>query len=189
MKRVGLAVAFIALTIALSFMVVKVNKQPKIAVVDNAKVLALFGEAIEVREFVEAEQKRVSDQEKQLVDSLNFYLSKLESEKISEIDRKELIQKINHWNSKIAKFRSTSIQQLSNLQSEKALPVIDKMYAFIEDWGKENGFDLVIGVGTNGGVLLMRNDALDVTNKVITDLNAFYGHKSSDKPKQLAKVE
>ena len=63
--------------------------------------------------------------------------------------------------------------QLTEKDNELTQGVLNQVNSFITDYGKQNGYQVILGTTTDGN-LLYAEEAIDITGEVLTALNAQY---------------
>ena len=65
--------------------------------------------------------------------------------------------------------------EIKSQEEEKTMTqgVLNQINSFIADYGKKHGYDVILGTTMSGSVLY-GNDALDITNDVLQELNRTY---------------
>lgn len=67
-----------------------------------------------------------------------------------------------------------SINAKAKQEDEKTTQaVLNQVNSFVEDYGKKNGYDIILGT-TLSGSLLYGDDAMDITKEVLAKLNESY---------------
>lgn len=172
------SLAFLAGLVALAaFVVWQSVSKPKVGIVDNGRLMSQFGEAIRARKTLDSLQSYMSGNAKQLSDSLDAAVAELKGkyEAAGATEKQSLRAGVSEWNQKMATYQKSTQAAYREKEQELILPVIAKMNDFIETWGRKNGYDAIIGSGMQGGVILMVDDRMDLTARVIVDLNELYG--------------
>lgn len=148
---------------------------PKVGIVDNALLMQQFSEAIRARGELQVERQKWTANSKIIEDSLKVVMEAMgKAEHESAKTREALAARLDKWNKEYNDY-ATAVQQMApKLEAEKLRPVLDKLNMFVQNWGREHGYAAILGTG-NGGVILMRESAYDVTTQVLTGLNALYG--------------
>lgn len=72
---------------------------------------------------------------------------------------------------------SESTKVTAQEQEEKMLEgVLNQVNSFVEEYGKENGYDLILGT-TMSGSILYGDEVIDITEELITEININYEGK------------
>jgi outer membrane protein len=178
-KTLNLIVLIVLIAIS-GYCIVKVADIPKIGVVDNTQLISNFSEAISARKKYETEKATWDNNIKSLQDSIKSAIDIMaKGYDNAPKNQKEIMQKnLNHWNEEYARYVK-AVQELSRKRESEALkPVLDKINSFVKNWGTEHGYDIIYGTA-GGGVILTVNDKLNVTSKILSDLNELYGSQKT----------
>ena len=71
----------------------------------------------------------------------------------------------------------TAIEQKAEQEDEQMMQaVLNQVNSFVEGWGKEQGYDLILGT-TGSGSLLYGRDEADITEELVKALNKGYHGK------------
>jgi outer membrane protein len=148
---IGILIAFFAFTILES------NK--KIVYVDNSKLFDGFN--------MTKEMKRVGEKEfnvrKMGLDSL---YSKLQSQTISDGNKKMLMQQFIQGKEELEQFNQ-------NFASQESSKIWARIHGYATEFSQENKYQLVIG-SQNKQAILFADESIDVTNELITYINKKY---------------
>jgi outer membrane protein len=168
------AIGFVALAGAIGW---QAASRPKVGIVDNGRLMGQFGEAIRARRTLDSVKASMDANAKHLADSLDAAVTALKGgyEAGTVAEKQKLRAEVTEWNLKLANYRKSTQALYEAKEQELILPVLSKMTDFIQTWGKQRGYDAILGSGMQGGVVLMVEDGMDVTSKVLVDLNALYG--------------
>jgi outer membrane protein len=171
----ALACAAIVISIG-SSVVTWMNRPPKIAYAETSVLLSQFSEAIQAKKQFEEAQKEWDKNLKQINDSLISAMNRMKAgyDKASAKEREDMQGVLSQRNSDLQRY-TNAVKKMSE-EKEKALmePVIGKVNAFLDTWGKQHGYDLILGALT-GGNILQANSNLNVTARIVHDINLYYG--------------
>jgi len=158
---------------------------PKIVVVDNAVLLSHFSDAIVARSQLAEEKEKWSQNVKVMEDSVKaaFEVLKNGYNSASQQKKTEMEKHLQKWNEEFNRYTRTVEDMSRQKEAELMKPVLDRLNSYIKIWAKKNNVDAVIGTG-NGGVILSANDQINVTDKVLEELNRYYGNKQNVPVKQ-----
>jgi outer membrane protein len=70
-------------------------------------------------------------------------------------------------------YENSAKQQMEMRRQELAKGVLDRINKFIQDYGEKNRYDFILG-STNEGSLLKGRKSDDLTERILTELNAEY---------------
>jgi len=162
------------------FCLVKVLTTPKIGVVDNSTLIANFSEAIAAKKKFD-EQKAIWDNNlKTLGDSIKAAVNLMATEydTASQKRKLELQKNLQKWNEQYANYSNAVGNMAKKREMELLQPVIDKINSFVKSWGTQHGYDIIYGTAS-GGVILTVSEKLNITDRILADLNKLYGGASA----------
>lgn len=182
---VALVLSVIALVVCVAatvFTVFQVKTAPKIGVVDNTALLSNYADAIAARQQLDVEKKRWQDNIHSLEDSAKaaFEVMRGSYDKSPLVKRQEMEKRLQRWNEELARYTRAVDDMTKQKENELLKPVIDRLNSYVKMWAGKHGFDIVIGTG-NGGVILSAVEQVNLTGRILDDLNKLYG-----KPQQPA---
>ena len=182
---VGLVSLVIASLAFSGYLFFEFKAVPKIVVVDNAVLLLLFNDAIVARSQLTEEKEKWSQNVKVMEDSVKaaFEVLKNGYNSASQQKKAEMEKHLQKWNEEFNRYTRTVEDMSRQKEAEIMKPVLDRLNSYIKIWAKKNNVDAVIGTG-NGGVILSANDQINVTDKVLEELNRYYGNKQNVSVKQ-----
>jgi outer membrane protein len=162
-----------------SYLMLRVNNTPKIAVVDNQFLVSQFSEAIVARKAFDQEKVKWENNLKAIQDTLDTIVKTMSTtySKATPALKSEMESKLNHYNSEYRRYLKAVDQLAVNKEKELMGPVLDQLNAFVKTWAKQNGYEVVIG-SANGGVILTVSEKYNVTDEILADLNKMYQSKS-----------
>ncbi len=79
----------------------------------------------------------------------------------------------------LLQYQQTLAQNLANEEAKLNDELYERVSEYLKDYGNANNFQLVLTYQKGSGVLFA-NDSLNITQKVITGLNAAYQQQSAD---------
>lgn len=162
---------------------------PRIGIVDNSVVLTQFSEALEAKKELGAANAEWDRNIGVIKDSLQAIMDTLSAKyaNAKEPERKKMQESLNRWNAEYNRYTAAVEKMRPEKQKEILTPVLEKVNAFVKNWAKQNGYQVVLGTG-NGGVVLSVAEAFDVTSQVVSDLNKLYSRQSpvGDSSKQVS---
>lgn len=166
--------AFVTAFATAGYAIVRMQSMPRVGIVDNAVLLQQFSESIKAREEIMAERKKWMENTRVIEDTLKAVMEEMgKAEKSDVKTRKELAEKLQKWNKEYNDYSSAVQRMAPMLESEKLKPVLEKLNMYVQTWGREHGYDAILGTGT-GGVILMREPTHDITSSVLAGLNELY---------------
>lgn len=165
----GVALASTALSVNL------LRPAPKIGYVDTAGMMVQFSEAIKAQKELEKSKEEWQKNIKLIQDSLQAAVTavKTEYESAPAARKQALRAGMERWNQDLNRY-SRTVQEMSEKKDQELMtPVIQKFNAFVQQWGKENGYSMIFGTTSNGN-LLQAESACDLTSTMLSALNERY---------------
>jgi outer membrane protein len=174
MKNQILALVAIVGVVA-SFAFNWLHRAPKIGYAETSVLLTQFSEAGKAKLKFEEAQKEWDSNLKALNDSLTASLENLKKgfDKANADEKNAMKAKVQRGNEDLQRY-SNAVRQLSQ-EKEKELmdPVVRKVNTYMDVWGKEHGFALILGTTTAGNIL-RADPEMNVTSEFLRDLNEHY---------------
>lgn len=135
----------------------------------------LFSE-FEYQKELDAEFKSIKSEKENNLSLLKTDLIQLEN-KIRSNNATE--EDIYNYQIKFEKFRSIEFQtnqELAQINGDYTTKVWDKLNAFVINYGKENGYDVIFGASGEGNIMYA-TEKLNITQEVIEYCNLKYSGK------------
>ncbi len=145
---------------------------PKIGYVDSSILLEKYQGAIDAREKI----KKQTDEWQDNINTLESELGKL---------NKEIVEENNAWNKEMRKLKQEAFLKKQNelvrysravndkavkLERELTGPVFNTINAYISDFGKIYGYDMIFGT-VAGGNILYAKEPVNLTNEFLAYMN------------------
>ncbi|MCE3229441.1 MAG: hypothetical protein K0S32_3992 [Bacteroidetes bacterium] len=177
MQKFKVYILLFSLTVmgGLAYIIIKINKQPRIAYVKSNELVYGYAGMKEAQH----KQTAFETQLKTQIDSMRMSLQNdikifntifTSLSKEEQVNQKEqLIQRENTFRN----FTEASEKQLKESDEKLTSGVLNQINAYIEDYGNKNGYDIVLGTTTSGNILFAKN-YLDITDEVLNDINKNY---------------
>lgn len=148
---IGLLVTYFA------FMILEPNK--KIVYVDNNKLFEGFNMTKEMKQVGEKEfnTRKIG---------LDLLYSRLQSQTISDGDKKTLMQQFIQGKEELEQFNQS-------FATEEASKIWSRIQGYTADFSQENKYQLIIG-SQNRQAVLFADENVDVTNELLTYINKKY---------------
>ena len=105
---------------------------------------------------------------KRAIDSYNQELTNLNN---TQIQARQVA--LDHQQNQLQKYEQVVYEKASKEEEKYMQGVLNQINSFIEKYGKEKGYDLVLGT-TQSGNIMYATDAIDITQEVIKGLNKEY---------------
>jgi outer membrane protein len=172
----GLTIVALVLAASALGLVAKLQSEArKFAFVDSQRLLTAFKEANQVNKEVEAEDKKWRAAMKTMEDSLKAFMDTMtvRYDKSSLKERRDLEDELAMRNQQINNFQKVNVGKMQELSREKLAKVYGKVDAFMKEYGKARGFDVIFGT-SQGSILFGEGSPADITDEVIRELNKRY---------------
>ncbi|MEO1030795.1 MAG: OmpH family outer membrane protein [Bacteroidota bacterium] len=161
------------------------EQQQKIAFIDNGKVINDYQMKIDIEE-----QFKIKDEDfKKRMDSIGkaFQIEaqafQMAAQNLSQKKQQEKYQELGQKQQVLQQqfqYEQQLIQQEFNTEIDS---VISKVNAFVEDYGKKNGYAFILGKNQAGSVIY-GEATKDITEAVTKAINDAYGKKGDDDSKE-----
>lgn len=174
MKRWILLVA--ALLISVVALVVSwTGRGPNIAYAETATLFSEFTESIQARKEFETAQKEWDKNLTILNDSLSAAMEHMKAryDQASPQERIKLRRLLERRDNDLQRYTQAVKQMATEKETTLMEPVVKKINSFMAIWGKEHGYDLILGTQA-GGNILQAHASLNVTAALLRDLNEHY---------------
>jgi outer membrane protein len=170
-------IALLALT-SLGFNIYFSSKGPTLAYVRSHDLISKYAGTIEARAAFEKKKSTMQAN----VDSLKFLFEKEKQSYINSAAsmsnslRVENENRLNQQHSQLLQYSSAIEEKIEEEDSKMMGAVLGQVNSFVEEYAKENGWDVIMGT-TLSGNLLYGNKSLDITDDLLEKLNEKYkGH-------------
>ncbi len=179
MKKMQTAVVSCALAL---FLVASLLPAPaaaqefKIAILSIQKVIDQSQAGQEARKVLEAKQSEMQPKFKKEQDALQAQAKEIEK-KSSVWSEEVRIQKEREYQKNMREFQLKAEDaqfELKQLQKKVLDPIFKELQKLITDLGKREGYSMIFEKSKSNG-LLYADDALDITDMVIKELDARHG--------------
>ena len=163
------------LILGIVFMVLAGCQQQKIGFVDNVKLMDEYQEKIDIEKKYETmsqahNQKRDSISQAFQMEAQAF---QQKAQSMSQQKAQEEYGNLQQRGQRIGQQLQLEEQQMQQQGQTEMDSLITKVKAQIQKYGKDNGYDYILG-GGNGGSVLYGNDSKDLTEEILKLLNANY---------------
>lgn len=124
-----------------------------------------------LKEKTEKSQANVDTLRMELERAYNGYVKK--SAALSAKEKKEHQELLQRQQQNYLQYEQAMKEKEKKEETEMMQSVLNQVNSFVEQYGKEKGYDIVFGT-TNSGNLLYATDRMDITKEVLEALNANY---------------
>ena len=134
-----------------------------------------FGLAKQNRTKIDSLTKDWKSKAQVLKDSLDAYMSTMGAtfNTASAKDQQHMRAEIERRNQELAQFMKASQKITVDKEKELLEPTFKKINTFLKDYSEKEGYDVILG-STAGGNILSGRPRLDLTDRVIAELNKKY---------------
>gem|GEM_PF-2884558 len=170
----------LALLVACATAVIGIWTRPaKVGYAETSVLLTSFNEAVAARKEFEKSQKEWDKNLKTLNDSLlaSMETMKKSYETAGKAGRDSMRSALKEKNDDLQRYTNAVKKLSTDREKELMEPVIKKMNSFLAVWGKAHGYDLILGTLT-GGNILQANENINLTSRILADLNEEYRDSS-----------
>ena len=152
------------------------NDNSKIVYVDTSRLMVGFSEANKVEKELKAEDEKWREQLKILQDSVKMAMDQMSKEfdGAKPLRKKELQDNLSAWNQRLNNFKHANMQRMEKLRREKMQSVVNKANVYLQEYGNEHNFSLILGTVEGGNILYGDEERLDITDEIIKGLNERY---------------
>lgn len=169
---------------AAALLVSLLKKTPKIGYAETNVLMSEFSEAIQAKKEFENSQKDWDKNLKALNDSMLAAMSrmKIQYDAAGKAARDSMRKDFENRNDNYQKYVEAVRKMSQDKERELMDPVIRKINSFLEIWGKEKGYELILGT-MQGGNILQASQGINLTSEILKDINAHYRNLPVASPK------
>ncbi|HIE44981.1 MAG TPA: OmpH family outer membrane protein [Flavobacteriaceae bacterium] len=155
--------------------------QSKIGFVNSETVMKEYSEVSAVEaELKEQSDKRAKDFEKLGQDFQAKYMKfQAEAAKMSAKKRDQKMQELQTENQRLQQMQQQLQYQTQSDGQAAIKEIAEKVNTFIKDYGKKNGYQLILGTVDLNGAVMYGDEKIDLTKIVIKGLNDAYENKDT----------
>jgi outer membrane protein len=172
----NLVIGALALTLALSSGIISWTGRPsKIGYAETSVLLTEFSEAVKAKKKFEESQQEWDKNLATLNDSMTAAMQNMKQnyEAAPAPEKQRMRALLEKRNDDLQRY-SNAVKRMSEEKERELMdPVVKKMNAFLDQWGRKHGYSLILGTMTGGNILQADPD-LNVTTQVLKDMNAHY---------------
>ncbi len=150
--------------------------RPRLAFVDTNKMLVGFREAAAVEKELKKRDDVWRRKAEVLEDSAKALMDRMSKEydAASAARKRELQDMLAARNKELANFTQANMRQMEKMKQRKMQPVVDKVNLYLNEYGRENGYAVILAAVRGSPTMLYGNAAYDITDEVIAGLNERY---------------
>ena len=171
-NSIGLGIVFIGL---ITMFVFTNQSKNKIGYIDANKLLQGYKGMIDVRKDMQEKAKIWEANVDTLIRDWENELRGYEKERASMSSREQAKREevLRNKQQQINKYRESLQQKAAAEDSKMQQTVLDEMNIYIKEYGKKHNYDYILGA-TGTGNILYANDAKEVTEDILDNLNSKY---------------
>ncbi len=152
-----------------------VTSKQKIAYVYNSRVLSEYKGVVEAKKVYEAQVVQwqsnldtLSSQVRKDVEKYNVNRASM-----SESERQLTEELIQRKQNELMSYKKAIEDKASQNDQKMTAEVLQQVDSYIQEYGKKQGYDYILGVADNGNMLYAK-DQYDLTDEIIKALNKRY---------------
>jgi outer membrane protein len=169
MTRKIISIAGIVCLIILSLGIYHQCTKAKIIYVDIPKVFNGF----EMKKEFQDKYKKTEAVRKRVLDSLSFNLQLLAKKLDQDAKNGQLMREFDLKREDYLKRKNIIEQDNLTLSNQYDKQILEQMSQYIADYGKQNGFDLILGADGNG-TLMYAAEKMNISDEIIQYINDRY---------------
>lgn len=163
-----------ALIVSSIVLVLELN-QPNVAFVRSAELVYKYGGMREAQERYQGKEslwkKELDSLESEYRAALGQYVD--EQHRLPIVEQKAREESLRFKKASLEEYKWKMQQRAANEDKELTQGVLNQINSFVEDYGKEHGYDIILGT-TSTGSLLFGEPGFDITEEVLKSLNQHY---------------
>ncbi len=134
----------------------------KVGYISRNKVFEYYFKSRAMNDSISIKMKRIDYE----IDSLTVFIDSLRGTIQESKNNSELYKRYNESLGKLEILKSKANKKYNTLRSHYNQTVWSIINTSVQNYGKENGFDMIYGVGGEG-VIMYADTSLNLTNKII----------------------
>ena len=155
----------------------------KMAYVNMDSLLTNYKLSVEMNDEIIEEERKISAnikwKMKEIEKDYQNYEANLAAGILGEITPQDYEAKLMSFQQDAENYQSNQLKKLDQMSIDMNNELLETVNAYLEEVNQEEGYDFIFKDGL-GSPLLFKNDALDITDKVISDLNAQYDQENAN---------
>lgn len=176
-NRIAAAALFLSITsvVVLAVMLITGGTEKRIGVVRSNNLIQGYKAMQDAQERYENKQKvwqtSISTLEEELQSAVENYRAVYASLSKAEIQKQELA--LEQKRSNYVQYTRSIKEKVEAEENGMMQGVLNQINSFVEQYGKEHGFDVILGT-TAAGNVLYGTESVDITDEVLKALNDAY---------------
>lgn len=180
MKKISIVLVLVSVLIAPLYYLIW--KMPKVGYVNNSLLITRFEATTEVNKAIDSLKIKLKKDEDTLKDSLFSVMGLAKNKQgLSKQAQEKLMKRVQFLNMGVLNLKKNHKERLGEAQAKLMLPVMSKIDAFVKMYVHREGYDVLVGTGSAGGVLLSMSEDVDLTEVLVSEMNQYYGYRVSEK--------
>lgn len=175
MKKTPLIICLLLLAAFSGWTFYRTTNQPRIAYVRSGDLVYGYKGMKEAQE----KYRLLAEQMQANADTLSFDFQRAvntyrsEYATLSDQARKEREQQLGQQEQSLHQYIDAIKEKTSGEEQRMTQGVLNQINAFVEQYGKDHGYDIILGTTTSGNVLF-GTEAIDISKQVLAALNENY---------------
>ena len=170
----------IILSLAVLISAASCQEQQKIAFIDNGEIISAYQMKIDIEDKFKAQDENFAKQRDSIARVYQMEMQAIQ-QRISQMSPQKKQEESQAFSQKwqpVQQQIQMQEQQMEQMYRTEIDSVLSKFNKFVEDYGKKNGYTFILGKNQAGSVVY-GIETKDITDVIITEINAAYGKKDS----------
>ena len=166
----------IGFLIVLMLTIVSCQEQQKMGYIDNGKVINDYQEKKDIEEKYKGKDEVFSKRTDSISKAFQLEAQdfQIKSKSMSAKKAQEMYEELGNKQQLLQQQLQFEQQQLQQAFNAEIDSVIVKVKAFVEDYGKKNGYTFILGTSDVSSSVMYGAEANDLTKEILDGLNASY---------------
>ena len=153
------------------------NKTHSFAYIDTAKLMSGYKRMSDVKKIIGSKTKLLQANIDTLAQELQNDIKKYEKDRseMSEREKKTTEELIGHKQQQFMQYKQATQNKAGEEEQKLTNEVLTKVNEIISDYGKKNNYTIIFG--TSSGNIVYANEAINITNQMLEELNKKYNQE------------
>lgn len=149
---------------------------PKVGMIRTSDFLSRYIGMQEAKRMFEGQQQEKATEIENLVEGINAKIAALEDtiDPPGLMERNGQVKEIAAMRMDLMRMKEEFSAKMQQEDEELTAVVLNQANEFLDQFGKEHGYDIIFGTN-NSGTLLYMDGGHDITEEALEELNASYG--------------
>ncbi|OIQ31069.1 MAG: hypothetical protein BM564_02320 [Bacteroidetes bacterium MedPE-SWsnd-G2] len=167
------------LSLLLVLILASCQNSQKIGYVDNGKVINAYQEKIDLDNKFETINEIFTKKTDSLIQAfqMEYNTYEVRSHSMTKAKKEKEFGVISKKQQALQQSIEMEQQMLQRNYQTEMDSVINKVKVFVNDFGKKENYEMILGTSDVSATVMYGNDKLDITEKVISELNATFNKK------------